>query len=241
MPKITEAIVLAGGLGTRLQSVVADLPKSLAPIAGRPFLAYLLDYCRLQGIKKFILALGYKTEQIEEFVSSYLPADSFIFSVEDEPLGTGGAIYKACRSVSGEHAIVLNADTYFGVSFFDLAALHENLKDSCTLALKPMKSFDRYGAVEINEDNRVIGFSEKKFHTKGLINGGVYALSVASFLNRSFPSSFSFEKEYLQASFTEENIGGLISDTYFIDIGIPEDFNRAQTELMAMIPKTNSI
>src|SRR5450432_2512751 len=112
---ITEAIVLAGGLGTRLQSVVTDLPKSLAPIAGKPFLAYLLDYAKKEGINKFIFALGYKTELIEEFVKGYLPEDSYSFSVEQEPLGTGGAIYKACNQITGTNAIVLNADTFFAV------------------------------------------------------------------------------------------------------------------------------
>src|SRR5450631_695075 len=103
---IREAIILAGGLGTRLKTVVADLPKSLAPVAGKPFLAYLLDYAGQQGIEKFIFALGYKTEQIESFVKEYLPAGSYIFSIEDEPLGTGGAIYKACNEITGLHSIV---------------------------------------------------------------------------------------------------------------------------------------
>ncbi len=115
---ITEAIILAGGLGTRLKSVVADLPKSLAPVAGKPFLAYLLDYSKKQGIKKFIFALGYKTEQIEAFVKESLPDGSYIFSIEEEPLGTGGAIYKACSRISEMHVIVLNADTFFAATFF---------------------------------------------------------------------------------------------------------------------------
>ena len=96
---ITEAIVLAGGLGTRLKSVVADLPKSLAPVNGRPFLAFLLDSAQEQGIEKFIFALGYKSERIEAFVQEYLPQKNYRFSIETEPLGTGGAIYKACELV----------------------------------------------------------------------------------------------------------------------------------------------
>ena len=114
---ITEAIVLAGGLGTRLKPVIADLPKSLAPVAGKPFLAYLLDYAKKQGIEKFIFALGHKTEQIEAFVRQYLPSGTYVFSIEDKPLGTGGAIFKACKEVSADHAIVLNADTFFGITF----------------------------------------------------------------------------------------------------------------------------
>src|SRR5579862_7787154 len=112
---ITEAIVLAGGLGTRLKQVVPDLPKSLAPIAGRPFMSYLLDYVKKQGIKRFVFALGYKTELIENFVKGYLPKDSYTFSIETEPLGTGGAVYKACKQVISRDSIVLNADTFFAV------------------------------------------------------------------------------------------------------------------------------
>jgi D-glycero-alpha-D-manno-heptose 1-phosphate guanylyltransferase len=230
---ITEAIVLAGGLGTRLKTVVADLPKSLAAVAGKPFLAYLLDYAGLQGIEKFVFALGYKTELIEAFVKQHLPEGSYLFSVEEEPLGTGGAIYKACQFISTNDTIVLNADTFFGVSFSKLAVFHQTSAAACTLTLKPMKSFDRYGLVEINDQNQVIGFSEKKYHETGLINGGVYALSVPSFLRHSFPPVFSFEKDYLEKKFSSEHIAGQISDAYFIDIGIPEDYQRAQTELIS--------
>lgn len=228
---ITEAIVLAGGLGMRLKPVVADLPKSLAPVAGKPFLAYLLDYAKQQGIKKFVFALGYKTEQIEAFVKQYLPEGSYLFSVEEEPLGTGGAIYKACKQVSVSDTIILNADTFFGISFLHLSIIHQLRRAACTLALKPMKSFDRYGVVEI--DRQVItGFSEKKYHESGLINGGVYALSTALFLQKTFPPVFSFEKDYLEKEFHKHRVLGMVSDSYFIDIGIPEDYQRAQNELV---------
>jgi D-glycero-alpha-D-manno-heptose 1-phosphate guanylyltransferase len=233
-PMITEAIVLAGGLGTRLKPVIADLPKSLAPVAGKPFLGYLLDYARLQGIKKFVFALGYKAEQLETFVKQYLPADTYVFSLEDEPLGTGGAIYKACHQVSTPNCIVLNADTFFGISFLNLSIIHELQKAACTLSLKPMKSFDRYGAVTI-EKQMITGFSEKKFHTEGLINGGVYALSVRPFLEKKFAAVFSFEKDYLEKEYAKGNILGMKSDAYFIDIGIPEDYKRAQLELIQHI------
>lgn len=234
---ITEAIVLAGGLGTRLKSVVPDLPKSLAPVADKPFLAWLLDYAKQQGIKKFVFALGYKTEQVEAFVKQYLPAGTYSFSIEENPLGTGGAMYKACAHIAGANAIVLNADTFFGISFSHLAKLHNKRKASCTLALKPMKNFDRYGVVEMNKQATVTGFSEKKHHEAGLINGGVYALSKDQFLKKSFPSVFSFEKDYLEKEFAMNDIYGMISNAYFIDIGIPEDYQRAQTELVSSLTK----
>jgi D-glycero-alpha-D-manno-heptose 1-phosphate guanylyltransferase len=141
---IREAIILAGGLGTRLKPVVGDLPKSLAPVSGKPFLGYLLDFAKKQGIQKFIFALGYKSELIESFVKEYMPGNSYLFSLEKEPLGTGGAVFKACKEITGTDAMVLNADTYFNVSFLNLSIIHELQKASCTLALKPMKSFDRW-------------------------------------------------------------------------------------------------
>lgn len=227
---IKEAVILAGGMGTRLQSVLPDLPKSLAPVSDRPFLAYLLEYAQTQGIEKFIFALGYKTDQIEAFVKSSLPQGSYVFSVEEQPLGTGGAIRKACLAVQGSDVIVLNADTFFGISYSNLSIIHELRHAACTMGLKPMKSFDRYGAVEI-EKQVVTGFHEKKYYPAGLINGGVYALSVSDFLEKPFPDHFSFEKEYLEKEYHRGSILGMVSEAYFIDIGIPEDYQRAQEEL----------
>ena len=228
---ITEAIILAGGLGTRLQPVVGDLPKCLAPVAGRPFLSYLLDSAKKQGIKKFIFALGHKTDQIETFIKKSLPEGSYIFSREEEPLGTGGAIYKACSQAEGPNVIVLNADTYFGILYSNLSIIHELRKAECTLALKPMKAFDRYGAVEI-EKQVVTGFGEKKYRKEGLING---ALSVEPFLQKSFQPNFSFEKDYLEKEYRRGKFLAIVSDAYFIDIGIPEDYQRAQEELIEHI------
>jgi D-glycero-alpha-D-manno-heptose 1-phosphate guanylyltransferase len=228
---ITEAIILAGGLGTRLQSVIGDLPKCLAPVAGRPFLAYLLDSSKKQGIKKFIFALGHKTDQIEAFVKKSLPEGSYIFSTEEEPLGTGGAVFRACGRAEGPNVIVLNADTYFGITYSNLAIIHELKKADCTLSLKPMKAFDRYGAVEI-EKQTVTGFGEKKYHKEGLINGGAYALSLPSFLQKPFPASFSFERDYLEKNYRSGKFLAMVSNAYFVDIGIPEDYQRAQEELI---------
>lgn len=231
---ITEAIILAGGLGTRLQAVVGDQPKCLAPVGGKPFLSYLLDSARKQGISKFIFALGHKSDQIESFVKKSLPEGSYIFSIEEEPLGTGGAVYKACSVAAGPNVIVLNADTFFGIMYSNLTIIHELRKADCTLALKPMEAFDRYGAVEI-EKQVVTGFGEKKYHKNGLINGGVYALSVAPFLQKSFPVNFSFERDYLERNYRNGRFLAIVSDAYFIDIGVPEDYQQAQGELVANI------
>ena len=236
---ITEAIILAGGLGTRLRPVVSDVPKSLAPVAGKPFLHYVLEHTKKQGVRNFVFALGYRTDMIEQFVKENLSAGSYRFSVEDEPLGTGGAIYKACALIGEENCFVLNADTYFGASLKDLSALHEQRQADCTLALKSMQRFDRYGMVEINSEQIVTGFHEKKFQESGLINGGVYALNKVSFSKKRFPPVFSFEKDYLEKEYPGKKILGLVSDSYFIDIGIPEDYERAQRDFSA--PLVNNV
>lgn len=227
--KIKEAIILAGGLGTRLRSAVPDLPKCMAPVAGKPFLYYVISYFRKQGIENFILSLGYKHEVIEEYIHAEFATDDFKFSVENEPLGTGGAIRLACTRTSDEMVMVLNGDTFFEVDLASLSDLHHLYRSDCTLSLKPMKNFERYGVVELNKDFSIGSFHEKKYYPEGLINGGVYILNTQKFQKENLPEKFSFEKEYLEALFLQRRMFGVIQDKYFIDIGIPEDYEKAQT------------
>ncbi len=234
---ITEAIVLAGGLGTRLQSEVPDLPKCLAPVAGKPFLAHLLDYFEAGGIRRFIFALGFRSDQVKRFVSEALPATAYDFSIEEEPLGTGGAIYKACSLAVTENVLVLNADSFFGVDTHSFFHFHSQHSGICSLALKPMKNFNRYGIVETDREGLVTSFREKQPVESGNINAGVYALNVIDFLKRSYPPVFSFERDFLEKAIPERILFAASYDGYFIDIGIPEDYRRAQTELPAAILK----
>ena len=227
-PMIREAIILAGGLGTRLRSAVPDLPKCMAPVAGRPFLSYIIDYLLEQGVERFIFALGYKSGAIEDFVRTKKLRHEL--SVEKEPLGTGGAIRLACTHAREENALVLNGDTFFGIDARMLAATHAENQAHCTLCLKPMQNFDRYGVVELGTGGRVHRFREKQFYEKGLINGGVYALRVPHFLEQALPEKFSFEKDWLEKNDPARPLYGLVQDGYFIDIGIPEDYERAQRE-----------
>ncbi len=229
-----DLIILAGGLGTRLRSVVSDLPKCMAPVNGKPFLAYVIDYFQQQGITNFIFSLGYKHEMIIEYLDKLAihPSPSTIhYSIEEEPLGTGGAIKKACRLTSSANVFVTNGDTLFKANVSALQDFHALKNSDCTLALKPMKSFDRYGVIELNEDNSIKNFNEKKYYETGLINGGLYMLNVGDFLSKSFPEKFSFETNYLEKFYNKHNMFGLVQDEYFIDIGIPEDYNKAQHEL----------
>ena len=154
--QITEAIILAGGLGTRLRSAVPDLPKCMAPVNGIPFITYVIDGLRAQGIEKFIFALGYKSEAIVQFVEEVYPQLQVQYSLEEEPLGTGGAIYKACRLASTENIIATNGDTLFHIDISGLANCHMDTQAECTLSLKPMQQFSRYGVVELNAEQAVI-------------------------------------------------------------------------------------
>jgi D-glycero-alpha-D-manno-heptose 1-phosphate guanylyltransferase len=228
---ITEAIVLAGGIGSRLRPVVADLPKCLAFVDGRPFLYFIIEYLKRNGITNFIFSLGYKSEAVQAFLESNLLKDEYILAVEEEPLGTGGAIQFAANSANQKNSIVVNGDTFFDVDLKALSSFHKDKNAECTVCLKPMEQFSRYGVVELDEQNTIISFKEKQFFNEGLINGGVYVLNKERFLQHNLPEKFSFEKDYLERFITHQQIKGLIQDKYFIDIGVPEDYAKAQTEM----------
>ncbi len=232
---VNECIILAGGLGTRLRSIISGIPKCMAPVAGKPFLAYLLGYLQKQGLENFIFAVGYKVEVIEEYLHREFSTISYQLSIEHEPLGTGGAIKLACSKITQKNVLVLNGDTFFAIDVIKLAAFHNRCGADCTLSLKPMQNFDRYGVVEINKDYSIGSFNEKQFYETGLINGGVYALDAEKFTKESLPEKFSFE-DYLEKKVnstndTKKRMYGVVQDEYFIDIGIPDDYERAQIEL----------
>jgi D-glycero-alpha-D-manno-heptose 1-phosphate guanylyltransferase len=227
-----EAIVLAGGLGTRLRSVVADVPKPMAQVAGRPFLDYILNYLKKQGVHRVILAVGYKWEV---FSSYYSHVDKsfgleLIFSVEDEPLGTGGAIFNAARTVQGDSFFIINGDTAFDISLNNLAEFFSDNNAEIVLALKQVTNADRYGSVECAPDGRILSFLEKGQNSPSFsaINGGIYKMKKAVMERFNFPARFSFETDFLKGKIGELKAFGKVFDAPFIDIGIPEDFRRAQ-------------
>lgn len=229
--KDIDCIILAGGLGTRLRSEVPDLPKCMAPVAGHPFLFHVIESARRQGINRFIFSLGYLHEYIEKYLETTFPDLSYQIALEEEPLGTGGAIKLACAQVTSENVLILNGDTLFEINTQALLDYHMQHNADCTLALKPMNHFDRYGVVEISKNGQVNQFKEKRQYEFGLINGGVYLLNKQSFISIPFPNKFSFEKDYLERYHESIKMMGLIQDGYFIDIGIPEDFKKAHSDL----------
>jgi D-glycero-alpha-D-manno-heptose 1-phosphate guanylyltransferase len=231
---IKEAIILAGGFGTRLQSVVSDVPKPMAPVNNEPFLNYLLTYLSHYGIQKVVLSTGY----LEEKIRNYYQANNntwkgiaLSYSHEHEALGTGGAIRLAMGQCNEEYVLALNGDSFFDVNLNDLHQNHHQLNAQHTLALRKVNNASRYGAVETN-NSRIVKFKEKDEHQKpGTINGGIYILHKTTFTNHTEASkNFSIERDFFEKQLTQQKIYGFEYEGQFIDIGTPEDFTRAQDE-----------
>jgi len=225
-----EAIVLAGGFGTRIQSVVSDVPKPMAPVCGKPFLYYILQKLVYQQINRIILAVGFKSEIITRYFGNKFQSADLIYSTEEEPLGTGGAIRQALEMAEGDEVLIINGDTFFDVPLQDLIFFHQKGLHDLTMCLKPMENFDRYGTVIVDKE-RVIGMKEKQPCEKGIINGGIYVLNKRVLVKYPIKSNFSFEKEVLEKEVNNLEFGAFVSDCYFIDIGIPEDYRKAQEDL----------
>lgn len=234
---LNECIILAGGLGTRLQSVVNDVPKVLAVVNGKPFLHYILQEVTRQKISQIVLSVGYKHELIESFCKKNHSNLSINYAIEEEPLGTGGGIALALQQSKSENVLIINGDTFFQINFDLLFDLHQSHTACFSIALKPMKNFDRYGSVVINDQNRITGFKEKQFQTEGTINAGIYLLNKKDFLKSRFPQKFSFEKDFMEKYYQSFNMHGFSFDNYFIDIGIPEDYYKAQQDFKTMFPQ----
>ncbi|MBT0858551.1 nucleotidyltransferase family protein [Campylobacter coli] len=215
-----QAIVLAGGLGTRLRSVVQDLPKPMAPINGKPFLAFVLEYLKKQGIAEIILSVSYKHELIQEYFKDEFHGVKIHYNIEKELLGTGGAIKDTLKFVKNE-AYVLNGDTLFNIDLKKLALDNSKI----CIALKQMQNSDRYGTVNVDDQGFVTSFEEKVFKKQSLINGGIYLLKRDIFDTFDLEKKFSFE-EFLQKNYKVLKMQTQIFDDYFIDIGIPEDYER---------------
>jgi len=231
-----KAIILAGGFGTRLRERVPNLPKPMAPVAGRPFLEYLLDRLISSGINEVIISVGYRSKAIiNHFGNSYRNIQ-IDYSIESEPLGTGGAIIHALRKNNGksESVIVLNGDTLLNINFSEFIDLYTISQFQIAIVLKKVTDVSRYGAVLISND-KITGFIEKGKVGAGLINAGVYILNQDIFKHFDLPRKFSFEADLLQKYCAELSPTAFSTESYFIDIGIPSDYERAQLELPKLL------
>lgn len=230
-----EAIVLAGGFGTRLSHIVSNVPKPMAPVAGRPFLCYLLDHLLHSNFDHVVLSTGYKHEHIADYFGNAYQRLPLSYARETEPLGTGGGILNALQLCHSDDVVVLNGDTLFLVDMDDLFRFHAEHNPLLTLVLRRVDNVSRYGAVRCNEQGRVVSFLEKNASSEpGYINGGIYLLKKALFEGFHLGGPFSFETDILQSRYNQTPFFGYSSDAYFIDIGVPEDYYRAQQEFPAI-------
>lgn len=225
-----QAVLLAGGLGTRLKGVVSDVPKPMADILGRPFLEYQLDYLIDQGIERLVMAIGYKGEIISDHFKDQYKSIKISYAIENEPLGTGGAILNALKDIDDE-VCVLNGDTLFEVDLREMYTTWNQSNSDVAMALRKIDNAARFGTVSLDQTDRIVSFNEKDGQEKeGVINGGIYMFNAGLLKNIDLPTKFSIEKDVFEKMLAEIKISGFISTNYFLDIGIPEDYRKAQDD-----------
>ncbi len=221
-----QAIILAGGFGTRLRSVLTDVPKPMAPIHDKPFLAYLIDYLSSQGVTDIVLSVHYLAEQIVSYFKNSYGNVRISYAHEDEPLGTGGAIIHSLAAIDGSRPVfVLNGDTFLKLNYQEMYALHTQ-GAQLTMSLRRVADCSRYGEVT-TVNNIVTAFQEQGSARAGLINAGVYLFDSDIFQAYTLPQHFSFEKDFLFPGITALQPRAFVVDDYFIDIGVPADYARA--------------
>lgn len=220
-----QAVLLAGGFGTRLSSVVNDRPKPMALIGDKPFMEYVVHELTRHGITEIIFAVGYKGSMVEEYFKDGADFSvKAVYSYEEEPLGTAGAIKNAARFITGDSFFVLNADTFYQMDYSRLMQVKEQADLDMALVLREVPDVSRYGEAVLT-GCRLTGFNEKSADARpGTINGGVYLMKTALLLEIP-EGKVSLENEMIPKWMKEDRrLGGLVNDGYFIDIGIPEDY-----------------
>lgn len=234
---IKPVLILAGGFGTRLKSVVPDLPKPLADINGKPFLWWLLRQLENEGAKDVYLSVGYLHEQIQSYFGPKFNQVNLHYIIETEPLGTGGAILNACQQIPEEGIVILNGDTLALADLNQFIKFASDYSSKLFMAVVKVEDASRYGTVIINEAQQITGFAEKGKNGPGQINAGIYLLDKSLFNNFDLPQKFSFETDLLAKHLEQINLIAYDQVTDFIDIGIPEDYAIAQQKVPAMVNK----
>ncbi|AYD39329.1 nucleoside-diphosphate-sugar pyrophosphorylase [Clostridium fermenticellae] len=221
-----QAVILVGGLGTRLKGIVNDKPKPMALANNRPFLEYLINKLKNSGITDIVLAAGYMAEYIKDYFEDGKDFGVSIgYSIESKQLGTGGALKNAERLLHSEDILILNGDTYFNINFNDMYAFHKRNKSYFTMALRRVDDVSRYGTVECNYKNVVTKFIEKDDYLhSNYINGGIYIINKKILKYIAADRKVSLENQVIPKVMKYEYIYGFKSKDYFIDIGIPEDY-----------------
>lgn len=230
-------LILAGGFGTRLKSVLPDLPKPLADVNGKPFLWWLLCHLESEGAQDVYLSVGYMHEHIQDFFGQKFNQINLHYIIETEPLGTGGAILNACQQIPEEEILVLNGDTLALANLKKFIIFASAYQSKLFMAVTKVPDASRYGTIIKNEHNQIIGFAEKGKAGTGLINAGIYLVDKNLFNSFELPHKFSFEVDVLIKYLTQLNLIAYDQVTDFIDIGIPEDYTIAQQKIPAMVNK----
>lgn len=225
-----EAVILAGGRGTRLGALTETVPKPMLPVNGRPFLAFLLDALAGQGISRVILSVGYRHHRVRAHFGGRYRDLRLDYVIEEQPLGTGGGTRLALQSAGADPVFVLNGDTLFAVPLAEMSAMRDRERADLVLALRRVRDGGRYGSV-LETDGRIVGFAEKAAHGDAVVNGGVYLFGRRDLLD-SFPAGpASLELDMMPVLLRTRRVVGLHSGAAFIDIGVPADYERAQTVL----------
>jgi len=228
-----DAVVLAGGLGSRLRSVVADRPKPMALVNGRPFLEYLFDYWITQGVSRFVLSVGYLKDMIASHFGAAYRGKSLDYVFENTPLGTGGGLLKVVSETHlGSRFLVLNGDTFFGVSLLAFSAFHESNSADLSIAMRGADSAGRYGGMQVDETGRLTSFFAQACQHGMWSNGGVYLVNRSALLIEGMPGGqsgkVSLEAELIPLLLAAgKGVFGFPCQANFVDIGIPEDYHRA--------------
>lgn len=224
-----EAIILAGGLGTRLRTVVADMPKPMAPIAGRPFLEILLNVLAGKGFKRVILSVGFMAEKVSSYFGSLHAGMDLIYVMEDQPLGTGGGVRLSLEQVVSDHVFVFNGDTFLDLEIDQVEQQWQSRRHPIIVG-RAVADTSRYGRLLVS-DGVVQGFAGKDIAGPGLINAGCYVFKRQQLDDFPADQPFSLESDFLAPAVARGEFDVFVTAGKFIDIGVPEDFLRAQTEL----------
>jgi NDP-sugar pyrophosphorylase family protein len=239
---ITQAVVLAGGRGTRLGELTAETPKPLLDVGGRPFIEWVIDNLARQGVERVVLTVGYRAEAFERWLAGYDGSVEVDLFAEDEPLGTGGALTLLLDQLDNR-VLVLNGDTLFDADLPALAGMLGNDDGDdpdaidAAIALRAVDDTGRYGAVALS-DGVLADFAEKNAAGPGLINGGVYALR--SRVLRGPVGPMSIERDLMPELVRMRRVRGLPCDAFFIDIGVPETYRDAQKSVPAWWARVTS-
>lgn len=226
-----QAIILAGGLGTRLRPMIRDIPKPMADIAGRPFLCWLLEYMQEQGVREATLCVHHRRDAIIGYFKDRFAGIRLSYCVEDQPLGTGGAIRRALTAMQPKGPVlVLNGDSLVDVDYTVMLALHQRNSRQITMATRWVSDCSRYSELTLSDDT-VTHYALLGENAPGLISAGFYVVSPRLFDGYELPQAFSLERDFLARYASALQPAAYRQTHYFIDIGVPSDYIRAQVEI----------